>query len=128
MQIQIQRLRGKLLPVPYATTSISDLGRGWAWDPEGLTVSSSFANTMDQNYEVSYITAAPTIDQLEAAPTDLPDGFEKYLALPESLPDAVVETAQQVAGAKATRFDQALALQSFFRNGDFVYSEDAPVA
>ncbi|WP_339619754.1 DUF3488 and transglutaminase-like domain-containing protein [uncultured Salinibacterium sp.] len=128
MQIQIQRLRGKLLPIPYAATSISDLGRGWAWDPEGLTVSSSFANTMDQNYEVSYITAAPTIDQLEAAPTDLPEGFEKYLALPESLPSAVVETAQQVAGAAPTRFDQALALQSFFRNGDFVYSEDAPVA
>ncbi|MEL0626399.1 transglutaminaseTgpA domain-containing protein [Salinibacterium amurskyense] len=128
MQIQIQRLRGKLLPVPYAATSITDVGRGWVWEPEGLTVASSFANSKDANYEVSYITPAPTIEQLEAAPTELPAGFEKYLALPESLPAVVAETAQQVAGAEATRFDQALALQKFFRNGDFTYSEEAPVA
>lgn len=127
MQIQIQRLRGKLLPVPYAATSIADAGRGWSWEPEGLTVASSFANSKDANYEVSYITPAPTIEQLESAPTELPAGFEKYLALPESLPAVVAETAQQVAGAEATRFDQALALQKFFRNGDFVYSEEAPV-
>ncbi|MBH0098644.1 transglutaminase domain-containing protein [Salinibacterium sp. NSLL150] len=128
MQIQIQRLRGKLLPVPYATTSIADVGRGWAWEPEGLTVSTSFANSKGQSYEASYITAAPSIEQLEAAPTELPAGFEKYVALPESLPAVVAETAQQVAGDEATRFDQALALQSFFRNGDFVYSEESPVA
>ncbi|QAV69856.1 transglutaminase domain-containing protein [Salinibacterium sp. UTAS2018] len=128
VQIQIQQLRGKLLPVPYAATSIADAGRGWTWDAEALTVASSSANSKNQSYEVSFITPAPTIEQLEAAPVELQSGFEKYLALPESLPAVVSETAQQVAGSEATRFDQALALQSFFRNGDFVYSEEAPVA
>ncbi|WP_341954247.1 transglutaminaseTgpA domain-containing protein [Salinibacterium sp. TMP30] len=127
MQVEIARIRGKYLPVPYASTGISGLQGSWSWEPEGLTVSTTNANSKDQEYEVSYITPAPSIEQLEAAPTSLPEGFEKYLALPETLPDVVAETAQQVAGAAPTRFDQALALQSFFKDGDFAYSENAPL-
>jgi transglutaminase-like putative cysteine protease len=128
MQIEIERIRGKFLPVPYATAGISGLEGDWTWEPEGLTVSTVNGNSKNQKYDVSYITPAPSIEQLEAAPTTLPDGFDKYLALPETLPTVVGATAQEVAGGGPTRFDQALALQSFFKDGDFEYSENAPLA
>ncbi|MBH0129479.1 DUF3488 and transglutaminase-like domain-containing protein [Salinibacterium sp. NK8237] len=128
LQIEIERIRGKLLPVPYAATTISGLDGDWSWEPDGLTVSTDDSNSRDQNYEVAFVSPAPSIEQLEAAPTTLPDGFERYLELPETLPSVVAETADDVAGGEATRFDQALALQSFFADGDFTYSEEAPVA
>ncbi|MGV8912028.1 MAG: transglutaminaseTgpA domain-containing protein [Rhodoglobus sp.] len=127
MQIEIERIRGKYLPVPYATSSIDGLTGDWAWESDGLTVSTDSSNSRNQAYEVSYVVPAPSIEQLEAAPTELPEGFEKYLELPETLPSIVAERAQEVAGAQPTRFDQALALQSFFKDGDFVYSENAPL-
>lgn len=127
MQIEIERIRGKYLPVPYATSGISGLDGEWSWEPEGLTVSTVDANSKDQAYEVSFVTPAPSIEQLKAAPTVLPDGFDKYLALPETLPAVVGETALDVAGDLPTRFDQALALQSFFKDTDFEYSESAPL-
>jgi len=128
MQVEIERIRGEYLPVPYASTGIFGLQGNWSWEPEGLTVSTTTGNSKDQEYDVSYITPAPSIEQLSAAPTTLPEGFDKYLALPETLPDIVAETAQEVAGGEPSRFDQALALQSFFTDGDFVYSENAPLA
>ncbi|EAR23871.1 hypothetical protein A20C1_05422 [marine actinobacterium PHSC20C1] len=127
MQIEVERIRGKYLPVPYASRSITGLTGSWMWESDGLSVSTVSANSRDQAYEVSFITPAPSIEQLTAAPTTLPDGFERYLALPETLPSIVAETAQRVAGSEATRFDQAIALQSFFKDGDFVYSEEAPL-
>lgn len=127
MQISIERIRGKLLPVPYAATSIVGLHGEWSWEPEGLTVATGGSNSRSQEYEVSFVSPAPSIEQLEAAPAVLLEGFDKYLLLPSTLPDVVRETAQQVAGAEATQFDQALALQSFFRDGDFVYSEESPI-
>jgi transglutaminase-like putative cysteine protease len=128
MQIDVERIRGKYLPVPYASRSISGLTGNWTWEAEGLSVSTQSANSKDQVYEVSFISPAPSVEQLEAVPTTLPDGFDKYLALPETLPSLVTETAQQVAGSEPNRFAQALALQAFFKDGDFVYSEQAPLA
>ncbi|MBH0082996.1 DUF3488 and transglutaminase-like domain-containing protein [Salinibacterium sp. SWN167] len=128
LQVEIDRIRGKLLPVPYATANISGLEGDWSWEPDGLTVSTDDSNSRGQNYEVAFVSPAPSVEQLEAAPTTLPDSFERYLELPETLPSIVTETAHAVAGGETTRFDQALALQSFFADGDFTYSEDAPVA
>ncbi|MGV8877190.1 MAG: transglutaminaseTgpA domain-containing protein, partial [Rhodoglobus sp.] len=127
LQVEIGRLRGTYAPVPYAATSVTGLRGNWRAEPDSLTVSTESANIKNQQYEVSYLTPAPTIEQLEAAPTVLPSGYEKYLALPETLPALVADTAVAVAGSEPNRFEQALALQSFFRDGDFVYSEQAPI-
>jgi hypothetical protein len=53
--------------------------------------------------------------------------MEKYLQLPADLPTVVEETATELAAGLGTNYDRALALQDFFRGGDFVYSEEAPV-
>jgi len=126
-EIDIERVRGKYLPVPYAASRILGLAGDWYWEPDGLTVSTEDSNSRDQTYTVHAIAPAPSIEQLQSAPTDLPQGYERYLQLPETLPEVVAETAQLVAGAEGTRFDQALALQRYFHDGDFVYSEQAPI-
>jgi len=74
------------------------------------------------------VLATPTLQQLRAA-GPVPSGFELYLAMPEGLDASVADTARSVVeeADANTAIDQALALQSYFTSGDFIYSEQAPV-
>ena len=51
----------------------------------------------------------------------IPASLRDQLALPSTIPAAVRELAAQVTAGAATRYDRALALRDFFRNGSFVY-------
>lgn len=125
--IKIVNMGGRFAPVPYAPTSILGLDSTWSWDAENLTVTSADSSIRGAAYDVVAIQALPTQQQLRAAGTAVPAGFEKYLQMPEDLPESVVTTAAEVAGGEATNFDKALALQSYFTGGEFEYSERAPV-
>ncbi len=125
--VQSVLLGGRWLPVPYAPESVSGLDGDWYWEPEALAVRSETAGVSGQDWEVVSTEARPTQEQLRASGTNTPAGFEPYLRLPDELPDIVRETAQEVAGAEATSFDRAVALQRFFRGPAFSYSELAPV-
>ena len=50
------------------------------------------------------------------------------MSLPADVPASIVDTARDVTASAPTDYDKALALQEFLRNGDFRYSETAPVA
>ena len=125
--IVVADILSRWLPVPYAPTSIVGLAGEWSWEPDGLTVRTSSSNARHQEYEVESLHIAPSVDQLEGAGTTVAAGFERYLALPAGLPGIVAVTAREVAGSEATHYDQAIALQEFFRDGDFDYSLRAPV-
>lgn len=125
--IEVANVLSRWLPVPYATRSISGLTGDWAWEPDGLTVRSEGSNARAQEYRTVSEAATPSVEQLIASAGQPVTGMERYLALPEELPPIVAATAREVVAGAATPYEQALALQSFFRGGDFVYSEDAPV-
>jgi transglutaminase-like putative cysteine protease len=125
--ISMGNVRGRWLPVPYAPRSVTGLVGAWTWDPETLNVRTERSSVRGQEYTVTTETAAPTSDQLRAAAPALGDDMRRYLELPERLPPSVAETAATVTAGAPTAYDQAMALQSYFRSGAFVYSEDAPV-
>ena len=125
--IAMGNVRGRWLPVPYAPTSVTGLVGTWLWDPETLNLRSERSSVRAQEYVVTTQAADPTSDQLRAADPVVPEGLREYLELPDTLPPVVAETAAAVTAGAATNYDRALALQSYFRGGDFVYSEDAPV-
>lgn len=126
-RIEVANVRSEWLPVPYPATSIEGLEGQWYWDSEALTVATTGSSISGQNYVVTGLEIAPTQADLAAASTDYPGGIAQYLELPEDTPLIISETARAAAGAAATPYEQAAALQKFLRGRDFSYSEETPV-
>lgn len=125
--VEVEGIVSRWLPVPWIPLSVTGLEGQWGWESDDLTIRSDTTSAGGQVYEVQSLQVAPTIEQLRAAGTTLAPGFADFLDLPDELPPIVAQTAQEVAGDAATNYDRAVALQNFFRSGEFQYSEDAPV-
>jgi transglutaminase-like putative cysteine protease len=127
IDVTIDELRTTWLPVPYPASSVERLNGSWYWDRDSLTVRSADANTAGQRYRVNRLVATPTAAQLREA--DRPDraAFASYLELPDERPQLIRDTAAAVAGAAATPYEAAVAIQDYLRGPSFEYSEDAPV-
>lgn len=125
--VSIEQLDSPWLPVPYPSVKITGLRGDWFWEKNALTVSSPDRSTWGEEYTVDSLVLAPTPEQLTTAGTTVPTGFERYLQLPDEMPEAIASTARRVASSAGSNYEKALALQEFFRHGDFEYSESAPV-
>lgn len=125
--IAVQNILSRWLPAPYAPSSVTGLVGEWSWEPDALGIRSLRSSARGQQYQVISSQIAPSVDQLVATGTTVEAGFERYLALPDELGPVVARTAAEVVGDASTNYDKALALQDFFRGGDFTYSEEAPV-
>ncbi|MBC7590949.1 MAG: transglutaminase domain-containing protein [Salinibacterium sp.] len=126
-EVTVANILSRWLPAPYAPSSVSGLVGQWSWEPDALAIRTERSSARGQQYTVESLRIAPSIDQLVAAGTTLEPGFDRYLALPDDLPSVVGSTALEVTAGAATNYDKALALQDYFRGGEFFYSEDAPV-
>jgi len=125
--VTVGDVRSAWLPLPYAPRAVSGLEGRWRWDPRSLAVRGDGANARGQVFEVSSLTISPSIEQLVEAGTRVPTSYQHYTVLPSDLPPVVAETAELIAGSAGSNYEAAIALQSWFRSGDFVYSERAPV-
>lgn len=126
--VSVGDITGPWLPVPWAPGAVSDLDGSWGYVPDTLSIRGNNTSIRNQTYEVESALATPSFDQLEAAGDTVPSGFDAQLAVPSGLPAIVATTARQVTAGSKTHFEEALALQNWFRSGLFTYSVDAPVA
>ena len=126
--VSVEDLTSPWLPLPYPASKVNGLAGDWYWDPTGLVVRSPSRTAQNQQYEATTIAIQPTPAQLEAAGTTIPQNFGRYLDLPGSMPAIIGATAQSIAGQAPSNYQKALLLQDYFRNGNFEYSETAPVA
>jgi transglutaminase-like putative cysteine protease len=127
-RIAIEGLDSPLLPVPYVTQETRGLEGAWRYERMGMTVRSDSTNTRGQNYTVNSLTITPTAEQMRELTTVVGPSLTPYVSLPGDVPASIVDTARDVTASAPTEYDKALALQDFLRNGDFRYSETAPVA
>ena len=127
-RIQLESVRTRWLPLPSAPETVSGLAGEWRVNEAGVTLSTVEGSVREGVYEVESLVAQPTPEQLRGALVAAPR-LEPYRALPEGIDPIIALTAQQVADAAPgdSAYDAALALQRFFTQGDFVYSESAPV-
>ena len=125
--VAVEQILSSWLPVPYAAVSIEGLEGEWTWEPDALTVRAEGASARNQQYEVASVQPQPSVEQLIASGSGPVEGMERYLALPPELPEIVGQTALAVADGAASHYEIAVALQDYFRSGDFTYSEQAPV-
>lgn len=147
--IIIEGLRSTWLPMPQATVAVSGLGdfdeTEWQWVEASATARSESSITRDgDQYRV--VTNSVRLDDLlvmredensaeffaqlapgmfsdaDAAPAE----YAPYLELPGGIPEFMRESARSVTDGTTTAFGAALALQDFFRSGEFAYDESAP--
>lgn len=128
IEVIVDEVRTTWLPVPYPTSRIEGLSGSWFWDEGSLSVRSVDTNTSGQRYRATRVEVEPTVAQLRDASTDVPADLEGHLALPEEMPPIIAETAATVTAGAASRYDAAVAIQSFLRSAQFDYSTEAPVA
>jgi len=125
--VTIGALRSPYLPVPVPPTAIEGLDDGWRFvDESGVTVRSESEGTQGLEYEVTSRPVDPSRDQVVASLDDTGADMSTYLTV-DDVPRGVTDLAGQVTEGAANPFDAAVELQSFFRDGDFTYSEDTPV-
>ena len=111
------------LPTVYPITAVTADG-DWVVDSLHLDVTSqgTFDSIQGLDYSFSSLLVEPTREQLEAAGAP-PPSVEPFLALPDDVPDSILEAAADVTADETTAIDKALALQEWFReDGDFSYS------
>ncbi|TPW72298.1 DUF3488 and transglutaminase-like domain-containing protein [Schumannella sp. 10F1B-5-1] len=130
VRIQVQRVGGQWAPVPYAATSIRGLDGDWRADANGLTVRSGGADINGARYTVDFEYPTVTPEELVATSDDGVGRYDfdvrPYLATPSGMDAVIAQTALEVAGDQPSAWDQAMALQDWFRS-DFTYSEETPV-
>ena len=125
--VSIGQVGGRWIPVPYAPTRIRGLEGNWVWQRDNLGIRSPSASMQGQKYEADLEIAVPTAAQLRASGLDSSPSVAEYTEVPEDLPEIIRERALEVAGDEDTNYDKAVALQDYFRDGAFEYSESAPV-
>jgi transglutaminase-like putative cysteine protease len=126
-EVQVGALRSPYLPVPVPPQTITGLDDGWSWvDQSGVTVRSTGESTQGLDYTVESRPVDPSPEQVVAALGATGADMSAYLSV-DDVPQAVTDLAAEVTADAVNPFDAAVALQDWFRDGDFTYSEDTPV-
>jgi len=127
--ITIKQLRSSMLPVPYpATGAAGGLESRSFLRPVGLTLETGADDARGQTYTVPSIDVEPTAEQMRDLDTPVTQELRDYVALPDDMPAIIADTAAEVTADADNDYDRVRALQSYLRDGDFRYSETAPVA
>lgn len=125
-KIDVGNMTSRWLPAPYPAEKVSGLDGTWGWEQGDLTISGLTSVTTDQHYTVTSRGLEPTAQQLRAAGEDYPSSVDYDLQLPSDTPSIIRTTALRVTEGAATAYDKAVALQSYFHDGQFTYSLNAP--
>jgi hypothetical protein len=127
MQVKVgDTLDQDFLPLPYPTRRVDIDGR-WLYDASSLNVIGDGETVRGEDYTATYLAVRPTVDQLRSAGQPPLEISSTYTRLPRSLPASVRAMAHAVTEGATTEYDQAMALQQWFRqDGKFTYSTEAP--
>lgn len=125
-EVDVGNLASPWLPVPYPATSVDGLAGDWFWNAADLTFTSPDRLARGEEFTARSLVVEPTPAQLSAAGRVIPDDFNQYLVLPTGIPPIIGTKARAVTASATSDYGKAVALQSFFRDGLFEYSETAP--
>lgn len=90
-------------------------------------ISSAQSLGSERRYSIASLVSVASERRLRQAGTAYPTWVaERYLQLPESLPERVEQLAREVAGSEATPYDRAAAIEAYLRQIRYNESIDAP--
>lgn len=117
-------LKSLWLPTPANIESIH-AGDDWRYDADIMDfhAASDDTTTAGISYSLTELIPQMTGADLSRAASATPAIARRYSTIPSDLPESVSRAANQVTSGLATDFEQAQALQNWFRNeGEFTYS------
>ncbi|MFP3713645.1 DUF3488 and DUF4129 domain-containing transglutaminase family protein [Puerhibacterium sp. TATVAM-FAB25] len=127
LDVTVGTLREDQLPVSIEPRDLAGPAEGWRYDAGRDEVVGGPRTQEGDRYEIGVHPRALSPDRLRGAPetTDVDDAF---LAVPGSAHAAdVAAVAAEVAGDQPTRYDQAVALQTYLRDTTrFAYDTEVP--
>jgi hypothetical protein len=127
LDLTVGTLREDQLPVSIEPRDVVSPADGWRYDAARDEVVGGPRTQEGQHYEIGVHPRELSPDRLRGAPatTDVADAF---LAVPDSAYAAdVAAVAADVAGAEPSRYDQAVALQTYLRDTTrFTYDTEVP--
>ncbi|WP_435735661.1 DUF3488 and transglutaminase-like domain-containing protein [Cellulosimicrobium sp. PMB13] len=126
VRVTLESLRDTKLPVPTEPRTL-DVDGDWAYDPVRDEVLGTRATSAGSSYELTVYPRALDADTLRSAGGADPDD-PNYLDVPATSHEQDVrDLAAEVVRGAPTRYDQALALQTYFRDvSTFTYSTQVP--
>lgn len=132
-EITIENLSAIWLPAAFAPARILDSPEDVTWNTDTASLAISRGDDEEDDRTSDGLTyrvesVLPVFDQATlraASPAIPPEISERYLAFPEDLSPRVINEALAVTAGATTRFDQALALQDYFRSFDYSLSLSA---
>ena len=127
VRIRVEDLDEDRLPLPTAPRSV-DVGANWWYDAAHDEVVGLGASTLGLTYGVRVYPRDLAAATLAAdAPPRLAAGSPELGVPPTSHARDIADLALEVTAGAATAYDQAMALQSWFRNaGEFAYETQIP--
>lgn len=121
-----QGFESEYLPAPYAPRNFSADG-SWGFDPGALSILAMGNEEVRRrqiaglSYRVQSIDIEPTAEQLSLAAAGTPQDSAITTAVPDDLPQSLIDLTNQVTEDSTTAFERAIAIQSFLRSDAFEY-------
>lgn len=125
--VEVVNLASVWLPVSYPAVEVTGLDGRWAAVPYNRTVISQSGTTQGQTYEVIADQPRPTLEQIRTYSAGGPELRDETTAVPQDTPEIITELAAEVTAGATNDYDRLIAMQRWFRGGEFRYSLEAPV-
>ena len=123
-EIVMSNLGDIWLPAAYQAVGFD--GTDARWDAESATLVTAEGDTTGLTYTVQSVVPIFDPTELRAADTTDPVSIAvRYTDLPDGFSPDIAALAADLTSDQPTRYDQALALQSYFRD-NYDYSTDVP--
>ena len=123
-KVTIRALSAIWAPTAFEAVSLTATETPLRWDPDSSTLIVDSSEPTSDGLTYSVVSQVPQFgpDQLDAAGGTDPKGVrDRYLGLPSDFPFLASDLAREVTTGTETRYEQALALQDWFRQ-EFTYS------
>lgn len=125
--VEIVNLASVWAPIPFPAVEVNGLEGQWAAVPYNRTVVSQTGSTQGQRYEAVAAVPRPTLEQIRGREAHSENVFEDAKAIPDDVPPIVAELAAEITAGTTNDYDALIALQRWFRGGEFRYSLSTPV-
>ncbi|MCY4256977.1 MAG: transglutaminaseTgpA domain-containing protein [bacterium] len=126
-EFTIKRLSTVWLPAAFEPYRVTSETNQISYEPTSSTliVDRSLSNSNGLSYTVQSALPRFNPTELNAVSVDMPLNTElgAYTLLPDNFSPQVRNTAAQITQQATSRYEQALALQNYFRNGNFIYDD-----
>jgi transglutaminase-like putative cysteine protease len=122
VSLQVGQLRDRHMPISTSARTLDAHG-SWTYSPATDTVTGSSSTTQGMQYSMTVEVPDLTAAELRSAPVGDPNDGGATLTVPKTdHSSAIAALARQVTKSAKTPYDQALALQQYFRSAqNFTY-------